>query len=403
MTQGFAGDQAAASQGNIEHGAAALSPRPSVLFVLDRGAGHVTANIRGLIFEESLKPLGWDVDYVWREAAAAWFGRTRRFSENGIVRRASRFDIVYLLKVPSARLVHLLKKHTRAKVVFDLTDALWRPHFRDVLWQDIDLILQASDAVFCESKNSHLSAYARQRSGSVFGIPACSQTELFERVRKQLVPRADDRVVIGWIGTGGTVRALGAILGPLEELFGRHAEVDLRIVGCTDSAQLPPFKNVRYTYRGSYDEGEMMREVLGMDIGVFPPPLDIEDYEIRGALKAMIYMSGHVPPVCQNAGNCSRIITDGVNGMLASTDQEWLEKLELLVESAEMRREMGLRAFQTIEAEHSLEHVTERLDYALRQVLRGKESGAETGPNAPPATGRRSANMRAALTNTGEG
>lgn len=384
MTQESAGERSAASQGNGEHGATASSPLPSVLFVLDRSAGHATANVRGLVFVDPLRQLGWDVDYVEREPTGRWFiGASYRASEDRIVRRASRFDIVYLLKVPSAQLVRLLKEHTRAAIVFDLTDALWKPHFREAGgWRDLDWILQESDAVF--SDNRYTCAYARKHSDSVFSIAACSQTELFERVRKQLVRRTDDRVVIGWIGSGGTVRALGAILGPLEELFSRHAEVDLRIVGCTDRAQLPPFQNVRYSLHGSYDEGEMMREVLGMDVGVFPPPFDTEDFEIRGALKAMIYMSGHVPPVCQNAGDCSRLITDGYNGMLARTSQEWLEKLELLVESPVMRREMGRRAFETVEAEHSLEHVTECLDHALRQVLRCEESGAETGPNAPP-------------------
>ncbi len=55
---------------------------------------------------------------------------------------------------------------------------------------------------------------------------------------------------------------------------------------------------------------------------------------VRGALKALIYMSAGVPPVCFNAGECMDVISDGITGMLASTEKEWEEKLELLITSS---------------------------------------------------------------------
>ncbi|MFT5019181.1 MAG: glycosyltransferase involved in cell wall biosynthesis, partial [Polaribacter sp.] len=37
----------------------------------------------------------------------------------------------------------------------------------------------------------------------------------------------------------------------------------------------------------------------------------------------------------------SDIIEDGVNGFLASTEQEWIDKLSQLIDSFELRQKMG--------------------------------------------------------------
>jgi glycosyltransferase involved in cell wall biosynthesis len=344
-----------------------VNSRHSVLFVLDRKHGHATRVIRGLALRESLEARGWQVGYVDRVLTTEWLGRkTYRYSEDEIVRLASSFEFVYLLKVPSVRLVRLLRQRTTAKVVFDLSDALWKPFFQRLGWDGLEWILANVDAVFCE--NSYIADHARPRNGVVAEVPSATHVEAFAEMRRTLPPRSHDKITIGWVGSVGTVGALKAVLDPLEELFARHSELELRIVGCDKARLLPRFRRVRYTARGEYDQPDMLREVLRMDIGIFPPPFDEEDYELRGALKAMIYMSAAVPPVCQDAGECSRLIEDGVDGMLAATDGEWLEKMETLVVSPSLRLEMGRRALINVRREHSLDRVSADLEQAFELI-----------------------------------
>lgn len=339
----------------------------SVLFVLDPMLGHITIKIRGTIFKELFKRNGWTVEYFSRRPELKPYDQAEiRLKEEQIVEMSSSFQAVYLLKVPSIHLVKELKKRSNAKVVFDLTDALWKPFHRKEGWHDLEKILTNVDAVFTDNK--YISAYGRKYNSNVFVIPACTQVERFDEMRMITPPRQDDKVVIGWVGSTGTVRALASIREPLENLFARYSNLELRILGC-DETLLPRFKNVSFTTLPDYDEDDMIREVLRMDIGIFPPPLDLEDYRIRGALKGLIYMTGGIAAVCQNEGDCRRVIRDGVTGMLATTKEEWIQKLEILIKSPALRREMGSRALEAVRNKHSLEHVYEILEAALVSVI----------------------------------
>ena len=128
-------------------------------------------------------------------------------------------------------------------------------------------------------------------------------------------------------------------------------------------------KKVRYSVLTNYTESDMIREALSMDIGIFPPPSDVRDYEIRGALKAMIYMSAGVPPVCLKAGDATRIIVDGENGMLVEKPTDWVNKIEQLIQGPVLRKSMGEKALAYIRKDHSLSAVGSELSHGFQTVL----------------------------------
>jgi hypothetical protein len=96
-----------------------------LLFITDRLLGHVTMHIRGLIYEDLLTKNGWTVRYVDRRPESdIEKDEAIKKREKEIVNMARGFDLVYLLKAPSLPLIKQIKKKTRAKTIFDLTDAL---------------------------------------------------------------------------------------------------------------------------------------------------------------------------------------------------------------------------------------------------------------------------------------
>lgn len=343
-------------------------PKPRVLFVLYKSMGSITCRIRGLIFAEPFRAMGWTVEFV----------EVKEITEDQLVQQAADFDIVYLLKIPFLSLIQKLRSYTGAKLVFDLTDALWMPHHRWNQWHDLEAILSTVDAVF--SDNEFVAAYGRKYNENVHVIPACTQVERFEEVRKILPARDDGTIVIGWVGTVSTINALHVIKEPLERVFLRHPNLVLRllVLGLTDTNILPSFEQVRFTILPRYDEDEMIREVLRMDIGLFPPPCGLEDYAIRGPLKALIYMTGGVPPVCENGGGCAEIIQDGLNGMLAGSPEEWEQKLEFLIASRKVRKQIGQNALATVIKNNSLQAISEKLADAILNVLYGPSRKATT-------------------------
>ena len=345
-----------------------------LLVVLDPEMGHATVQLRGLIFEEEFKKHGWLVEFV----------DVRKVREDVIVQKAKAFDAVYLLKVAVLSLYQQLKTSTKAKIIFDLTDALWMPYHRDHGWQDLEKILKTCDALF--SENEYICEYGRTFTSNVYSIPVCTQPDKFDAIRRRLPARKDTKIVVGWVGSTGTVQALAKIKAPLENLFRKYPQLELRIVGCNDPGRIPNFKHVRYTLVPQYNEDEMIREILGLDIGLFPPPLDIEDFAVRGALKALLYMTGGVPAVCQNAGDCAKVIMDGVTGMLANTPEEWEQKLDLLITSPELRARIGQNAAQAVRTEHTLSHVFRVLEESLLDVIGKPRGGNNIALTKGPST-----------------
>ena len=329
----------------------------SVLFLMNPILGHVTVYIRGLIFENLLKQNGWRVSFV----------DINQFEESKIVEMASHFDIVYLLKVASLELVEKIKSSTRSQIIFDLTDALWKPYHRQYGWGNLEKILMLVDVIF--SENEYICSYGRRFCSRVYSIPACTQVERFDMMRDQVPERNDGKIRIGWVGSMGTVTAIDKIKQPLIYLFEHYSNLELRLLGC-DTNPLSDILTANVSIVPQYDEDRMIWEFLQMDIGVYPPPLDLEDYAVRGALKGMLYMTAGIPTVCQNAGDCVNIIQDNINGMLANTEEEWRQKLETLILSPDLRWEMGQRAQSSIRQEHSLIQVFNYLQEALLDVIR---------------------------------
>jgi len=50
----------------------------------------------------------------------------------------------------------------------------------------------------------------------------------------------------------------------------------------------------------------------------------------------------------------SEIISDGINGYLAKDNDEWIEKISLLIENPELRKTIGTEARKTVEERYSV-------------------------------------------------
>ncbi len=329
---------------------------PSILFLYDPQLGSSTAQVRGFIHQEKFRQHGWKAEYL----------NVREWQEPQLVAAAQDADIVYLLRTNSLSLVRAIKKHTRAKLVFDLTDALWKPYHRVHGWNDLEAILSECDAIF--SENEFVCSYGRQFK-PVYSIPAVLHTEAFAKLKSEVAPRNDGLIRVGWIGSTGTMTAILSIKDQLRALSKRYPMMELRLVGCADPKLVEQLEGVRVSVRPSYDERSMLEEILQMDIGIYPPPIDVEDYAIRGAQKAMLYMQGGIPAVAWNAGDCATVIEDGVTGMLVNMPDEWMSKIEKLIVSPPLRRKIGERAAASISEGHTHAQVFAILEEACRKVM----------------------------------
>ncbi len=358
-----------------------------ILMVLEAGDFYPSGFIRGYIYRDWLQRAGIDAQFVSR--LPKWFLRasaspplflrrllrlpfvpkvfaklgawsTRR-SEAAIVSAATSVQTVYMSKVANLALVKRLREASRARLVLDFGDAIWLPRWRH---EGLTELLQTVDAVTTD--NELTATYIRCFNPNCTVIPDCPQVEWFDRRRSAAPGRAGAPVTLGWIGTPGTAYNLYAIWEALERVFDKHPDIQLRIVGAGPDF-LPPFEKVRYSSVASYTQAQMIDEALRMDIGLFPLQ-DVEACRVRGVLKATVYMSAGAAAICSRVGQCNDLITDGVNGMLAGSTAEWIEKLDHLILRADARRRIADAGL-----EHVRKHFTVDQSFALlRPVLEGR-------------------------------
>jgi glycosyltransferase involved in cell wall biosynthesis len=143
----------------------------------------------------------------------------------------------------------------------------------------------------------------------------------------------------------------------LEELrsalarFGTRRRVVLRVIGNQPPDR--PFENVENVFVPWQEAGEA--ETIGQGhVGVMPLP---DDPFMRGkcGLKALQYMAVGLPVLASPVGVNSEIIESGANGLLATTQDEWVDALDSLARSRALRDQLAAAGRRTVEERYSSE------------------------------------------------
>lgn len=363
---------------------------PKVLFVMEGGGWLAQDFVRGQIYQELFRLKGISANYVgYHFAPPDWILRPRtetmqiltkflgvrvlwwkifdkvgkKINHHRIVQMASNYDAIVLVKVSSLNLVKQIRQSSTARLVYDLSDAVWLP-LLSIDYPDIREILCSVDAVTWDYK--YTMEFAKQYNKNTFPWLPASQVELFDAVRNPSKPSSiSGKITLGWLGSFGTLFNLYEIWVALEQIFEKYPNLHLRLLGTgSNKWLLPHFENVSYSVMPSYSSQQMIEEVLKMDIGLFPL-FDVEDSRVRGFLKALVYMSGHAAVIASPRGEVTQLIQDGVNGMLANSTPEWVDKLEKLITNQDLRQRIAAAGLQTVRRDYSLQNSFNSLLRAL--------------------------------------
>jgi glycosyltransferase involved in cell wall biosynthesis len=276
-----------------------------------------------------------------------------------IERLASQFDVVLLLKVDSASLIQRLRRSTRARLVYDLADVTHRDATSGIL----SAILTSVDAVTTD--NTLSLAYARRHNSAVHLWPSISYVEHFDRQRHSSRRGRDDRVVLGWVGSDTTAWNLYLIVESLEDVFRDHRKLHLRLLGVPEEHEVVRrFENVQASCLPVYNTNAMIREVINMDIGIFPI-FDMHDPAMHGITKALVYMGGGAAVVCSPVGDCRTLVRDRENGLHAVGRAGWSAKLSELICDPALRARLAEEGVRTARSRYSLEECFNSLRAAL--------------------------------------
>ena len=238
-------------------------------------------------------------------------------------------------------------------IVYDFDDAIFLPAVSEANKavsflknpERVAKVLKISDQVTVG--NEFLASYARQYNSHVTVIPTAVDTNRF-RPRDDAPDARGRRLVVGWIGSPTTFQYLESIKDVLAEVSAKHP-FTLKVSGAGRAVNFPGV-DVQVVPWSLADEVSLFNTC---DLGVYP--LTDDDWS-RGkcGFKAIQCMACGVPVVAAAVGVNREIITHGVDSMLASTRQDWIDHLGTLLTNPELRRSMAVAGRRTIEERYSL-------------------------------------------------
>lgn len=236
--------------------------------------------------------------------------------------------------------------------------------------------LEISDLILVGNK-AHAKNLSNYINTPVEVIVAISDFENYKFI--SINKKNNKNIVISWQQNLADVYVedLRSISKPLNEIYKKY-NIDLRLYGWHEGKHygvqdkrgvvkefLPFAKFISFQPIKLYLKN-IVPEISMSDIGIIPYIDSINRCGKSGcSLKKMMMMG--IPMIVSDLPNNIEIIENGINGFLASGDEDWYEKLELLINKNDLREEIAINARRKLEQKFSYENTVDIFINAIRR------------------------------------
>ena len=244
----------------------------------------------------------------------------------------------------------IIAKILRKKYIYDFDDAIWLPNYSEsnARFHRIKAYWKVNYCMKWASKisagNNYLANYAKQYNQNVQIIPTTIDTEFHHSISCN---HEQNKTVIGWTGTHTTMHYLNELIPVLIEL---EETFDFTFLVISNEEPMFELRSLAFI---KWEKETEIQDLAKMNIGVMPLQKDIWS-EGKCGFKGLQYMALEIPTIMSPVGVNTTIVQDGINGFLASSLEEWKEKLILLLKDKELRKNLGKAGRKTVEERYSV-------------------------------------------------
>lgn len=272
-----------------------------------------------------------------------------------LVAQVKRYDLIFLHReaaLVGPALIEQMMARRGVPIVYDFDDPIWLAYssptnarFSGFKWQSkVAQVCALAKQVIVG--NRLLGEWASQHARQVAIVPSTIDLNVYP-----LKPEPTDKrtITLGWTGSHSTLPFLQEIQGVLKQLAQKYS-FRLVVISHTDALQMDiaPAQLISQKWNADTEATDLH----AFDIGLAPfPNTGWTPWRCHG--KVLQYMAVGVPTIASSIGILPDYINDGINGLLASTPDEWETKLAFLIRNRMMRRALGLAGRRTIEDGYS--------------------------------------------------
>lgn len=237
------------------------------------------------------------------------------------------------------------------RLIYDIDDLVFLGNASAANWF-MKLIRTKSKYVYLMRVADHvitctpyLDSFVRQYNTKTTDISSTINTDTY--VPKHTYVK-NSRLVIGWSGSVTTAPYLHLLDSVFYRMKKSGLDFELLVIG------EPNFQILEIAYQAiPWKETTEVEDLSRIDIGVYPLPND-QWVMGKSGLKALQYMALGIPTVATAIGANFRVIEDGISGFLVETEDQWVDKLTLLLNDEHLRSRIGQAARVRVEKYYSV-------------------------------------------------
>ena len=295
--------------------------------------------------------------------------------------RAKKYDIFYLNYNNNPKgfaAMGCMAKKEGKKIVCDLDDSLWNIKSDNTAYNAfkkgseglrvVTAILKESDYITCT--NPYLKNVIRHNTDKQADKIKVFRNYIDLDLYKFKIGVKDRKnITIMHFGSTSHFQDLqdGGFLEGMDMLMKEYPNVIFKTIG----AFISKYKHrwgTKYSHGyGSQDLYTWVKEkfpIFMKEADIIVAPLEEDVYtRCKSSIKYIEASSAKKPGVWQNIRQYSEVV-DGENGLLARTSREWYEAMKSLVESYELRKSVGQKAYETTKKNWQMKnHIKEYADF----------------------------------------
>ncbi len=212
---------------------------------------------------------------------------------------------------------------------------------------------------------------------NIFEIPNYIDENLWQI--NERISRADshEQLVIGYMGSYTHQSDLESIIPALVKVAETYKDkVKFKIWGVPQHSEALDLENFEYLPAISSVYTEFAEQFKHEKVDIFIAPLVKNEFNrAKSHLKYLEYSSMQVPGIFANLEPYSAVVSDGINGFLAATQDEWYEKLSRLIEDPDLRIKVGKNAYEDVMKNWSLSKNRVNLSNAYKELSKVDRTG----------------------------